>query len=526
MTERQKKARKEQRQLAAMTTTFIVVMVLIVAIVVGVAVAPYISSYTATHTVAAIVGDHSLNAVEFNYFYIDAIDNYADSVYNYYYSTFGDYWMYMLPFDYASPLDEQTYDSDTGETWADYFISAALENAAAIYAIADLAESKGYTLSEDEQTSISTYISNLTFYAVYYYGYTDTESYLKAIYGTGTTVDSYTEYYTMTTLASSYYNAYEDAIEYTDDDLRAYEADCFDDFSTVSYAVYTLRQSYYLEDSSSATDEEKEAATAYALADAQILVNAGITDVDSFNEAIGELAVSESSSITACTEYSSLTPNLSSTYSDWLTEEGRAAGDMTYIASTTSSTDDDGNTLETTTGYYVLLYIGKDDNYTNLVSVRHILFQYDTDDDGEYITDDDSKAALYAEAEEALNSFLEGEQTEESFAELAEELSDDTGSNTNGGLYTDIYPGQMVDAFDEWCFDSSRQSGDTGIVETSYGYHVMYFVETQDMTYRDYLITNTMLSEEMEEWYNSLKDSLATELKNTSRVNTSYTMSS
>ena len=33
----------------------------------------------------------------------------------------------------------------------------------------------------------------------------------------------------------------------------------------------------------------------------------------------------------------------------------------------------------------------------------------------------------------------------------------------------------MVETFNDWCFDPSRQVGDTGIVKTNYGYHVMYF---------------------------------------------------
>ncbi len=33
----------------------------------------------------------------------------------------------------------------------------------------------------------------------------------------------------------------------------------------------------------------------------------------------------------------------------------------------------------------------------------------------------------------------------------------------------------MVEEFDAWCFDESRQVGDVGIVKTDLGYHVMYF---------------------------------------------------
>ena len=62
----------------------------------------------------------------------------------------------------------------------------------------------------------------------------------------------------------------------------------------------------------------------------------------------------------------------------------------------------------------------------------------------------------------------------------------------------------MVTAFNDWCFDSARKPGDTGIVETTYGYHVMYFVSTSEQTYRDYQIENNLRSEDMEAWYTAL----------------------
>ena len=77
-------------------------------------------------------------------------------------------------------------------------------------------------------------------------------------------------------------------------------------------------------------------------------------------------------------------------------------------------------------------------------------------------------------AEEILNKWLAGEQTEENFALLAGEFSQDPGSSSNGGLYTDVATGDMVEAFDAWCFDPARQPGDYGIVKTELGYHIMY----------------------------------------------------
>ena len=83
-------------------------------------------------------------------------------------------------------------------------------------------------------------------------------------------------------------------------------------------------------------------------------------------------------------------------------------------------------------------------------------------------------AQAQAQAEAILQQWLDGESTEESFAELAVDNSAD-GSAANGGLITDVYPGQMVDEFNDWCFDAARQVGDVGIVKTQFGYHVMYF---------------------------------------------------
>lgn len=107
------------------------------------------------------------------------------------------------------------------------------------------------------------------------------------------------------------------------------------------------------------------------------------------------------------------------------------------------------------------------DKTTRLVNVRHILIECDMDDE-------EAAAEALAQAEEILATWQEEDGTEEGFAALAEEYSADTGSNTNGGLYEDVYPGEMVTNFNDWCFDADREAGDTGIVESDYGYHIMY----------------------------------------------------
>ena len=66
----------------------------------------------------------------------------------------------------------------------------------------------------------------------------------------------------------------------------------------------------------------------------------------------------------------------------------------------------------------------------------------------------------------------------------------------------------MVASFNDWCFDSNRKSGDTGIVETTYGFHVMYFVGNTDLTYRDYQIENELRSADVEKWHSGLMDAV------------------
>lgn len=105
-------------------------------------------------------------------------------------------------------------------------------------------------------------------------------------------------------------------------------------------------------------------------------------------------------------------------------------------------------------------------------SVRHILVKVETE-----ATEEDWNLAL-SEAEGILDEWKAGEATEDSFAALATQYTDDTASAPTGGLYQNInVDASYVPAFLEWSVDDTRKPGDTGIVKTEYGYHIMYFVE-------------------------------------------------
>lgn len=118
----------------------------------------------------------------------------------------------------------------------------------------------------------------------------------------------------------------------------------------------------------------------------------------------------------------------------------------------------------------------------NIADVRHILVcpKGGSVDDttGETVFSEDEWAACLAEAEKILDEWKNGEATEESFAELANTYTEDSGSSTTGGLYEDIAPGaSYVENFLNWTIDMNRQTGDTDIVKTEYGYHIMYYIQ-------------------------------------------------
>ena len=111
------------------------------------------------------------------------------------------------------------------------------------------------------------------------------------------------------------------------------------------------------------------------------------------------------------------------------------------------------------------------------VDIRHVLLTPEGGEVGENgypVYTDEAWDACRVKAEEIYNKWLEGDKSEDSFAQLAMDYSVD-GNAARGGIYEDVYVGQMVKSCEDWCFDESRVPGDHGLVKTEYGYHIMFF---------------------------------------------------
>ena len=114
------------------------------------------------------------------------------------------------------------------------------------------------------------------------------------------------------------------------------------------------------------------------------------------------------------------------------------------------------------------------------VDVRHVLIMPEGATSENIRTETFDEAAWEAsrqKAEALLEQWEKGDKSEDTFAAMAMEHSQD-GSASSGGLYTGVTEGQMVQAFNDWCFDDIRQPGDYGLVKTEFGYHLMFFVDS------------------------------------------------
>lgn len=175
--------------------------------------------------------------------------------------------------------------------------------------------------------------------------------------------------------------------------------------------------------------------------------------------------------------------NISKDFAEWAFKADTKVGSKNMFTST------DGKT------YFVVLLTAAP-HQVGTISVRHILFANTDMTTGAALTEEEI-AQKKKDADAVLKEWNEGSKTAESFGALATEHTEDTGSAQSGGLYESVRPGQTIAEFNDWCFDESRKPGDTDIVETDYGYHVMYFVG-DDGDYYDSMIRKTLAKKDLE----------------------------
>ena len=507
LTERQRKEQKEAKKLKAYTVTFVTAMVAVLVIALVVMSVTFVkrSGVIEKNTVAMTVGEHEINSVVMNYYYHDMVTN----AYNDWYEMYGNdmaTYLSMLGLDLSKPLNKQEHMD--GGTWDEYFINAAMEKAKSDYILYDEAMKNNYTLSDTAKENMADSLANMEFYAMLY-GFSDMKQYLQNSYGFGSTPESFSAYIEKSTIAANFYNDYAASLTYDDAAIREYEKDKYDNYSSFTYAYYYLSVNSFLPEgvaTTDATEEHKKVAGEAAKKAAEEVAKA--TSLIEMDTAIAGLEinkdVAESKKVSTKKDSELYTSTLS-VVRDWLNDDSRKFGDIEVVPYEMTSKDSEGKETTYLNGYYVVFFQERDDNERKLANVRHLLVSPRTETDGS-VTDANKKIAK-EEADGYLKMWTDGAKTEESFIELVKEHSDDTTAST-GGLFEGIHASSnFVSGFKNWAIDKNRKPGDAEVVETEYGYHVMYYVGDGEQTYRDYMISSEMRSAEVQEWLADLLES-------------------
>ena len=511
--QQQQTASKESKRIKLYTSIFCVVLALMILLVAVIGVNN--SGLIEPRLTALKVGDVEISAAELNVYYINEILDFYDSV--------GSYMaLYGLKTDVS--LNNQI-SMDTVSTWDNYFLSSAMKNLHSCYSIyCEALADSAYTEVENTRSNVQDTIKMMQ--EAYSNSGTKLNDILYTRYGKGVNEDVYHNMMFISTVAAEYYNYYANSLTYTADQLAAKDAEDPVANNLYNYSHYVLYVSDFQEGGTedengnvTYTDEETAAALAACEAAAKALADAGYTTSDALKAAGDQLAIHNNEGVlsTLLNKKDIRSSEIAANLKDWVIDSSRQVGDITYLERQSTI-----NGETSISGYDVIVFEGVNDNRFPLVNVRHILVSFEggtTDETTGAVTySDEEKAAAKTEAQKIYDTWLAGNADAESFAALATEKSTDSGSIDNGGLYTDVHPGQMVTAFNDWCFAEGRQAGDHGLIETEYGYHVIFLDSFSETNYRDYIITTDMKNADIAAWQEALLEKYPLTEKNLSRV--------
>ena len=495
----------EARNTAKKVANKVISIVLCAVIVLGV-VAFSLNYYGALQRVIKIGGvgsDQSVSIAEYEYYYMRAYNQvrYQAQYYQYYYQTSNGYDLSLTPEEQT----QTTKDADGNEiTWVEKLHEDTLEIIQLHKAYYNEALKMGLKLTKADEAFIDKQIEDLRDEAKSAgsnSSSSDSENkvtyslnaYLRKVYGGSINERFLRKQLKIQVLAQKYLTerTNEIAKDYDQKDIDAeYKKD------TTAYEIATFRA--YTFKTTELTKEDKETDDALkarqAKANAEVKKNANdfynaVTNDATFTAKAKELNKDTADyNVDKETKYSMLKSTAQSTFSEdaakWLFDSSTKVGSKKLF-----SDEENGK-------YIVVLALSKP-HQEQTVTARHILFQTKDQNSGNDLSEEEI-AKKKTQAEDVLKKFNEGDKTEDSFAALANEYNEDTGSSSNGGLYEHIYPGQMVTEFNDWVFDANRKAGDVELVETDFGYHIIYFVAKDGKDYYDSAIRSSKANEDIE----------------------------
>jgi len=376
--------------------------------------------------VVATMGEHTLTNGQLQiYYWLEVVD-------------FVNYWgAYTSYFglDYTKPLDQQL-NPENGQSWQQYFLKAAIDNWQRDNGLYVEAENAGYVMDEEYQKELDGLYASLQDGATKG-GYASVEAMLQSDMGAAASFEGYQYYLQRYYKGNLYYSDHYTDVPVTDQEISDYYEKNKD----------SLEQTHGVnKESGIITDMQ------YVLIFPEGATKETIGK-QTFDDAAWEAARQKAQAI----------------LDKWVAEGATEEGFMALV----NEAAKENNTTGAGADYKGLLKYSMSE-----VDVRHILLVPEggtKDANNKTVYTEEAWEACRQKAQAMLDEWVAAGAKEADFIELAKANSKD-GNAKDGGIYNNVTKGYMVETFDAWIFDPSRQYGDYGLVKTEFGYHLMFFV--------------------------------------------------
>lgn len=431
-------------------------------------------------SVVATVDGQKISIGMYDYYYASIVS---------YYEQYASYGYYSLDTTKAYSKQYTTDDDGNKISWQKFFETEALKEVEQITTYYSKALEEGVTLTSAQKKTIDKQISTLKDSASQ--NDVSLDQYIKANFGTYCSEDTIRIMLEQYYLSANYKGKFKSETKVTDNDVDKYYNDHKNDYKKIEF--YYIASPYDATDDNSKNESIKTAEKIMAKMKDKKSVIALVPEVySSYIDSQVKSSMEQDSTLTekkareeAIKSYESnvvtTVSGSDSPFDDkmntWLFSDDTKVGSKKYY-------------IDESAGYiYIVLKTSKasveeDETYT----VRHILVAPESGSNSSSSTSekteytDEQWAAAKKKADSILAKFNKTDKSEYEFAKLAEQYSTDSASTSSGsndsfgGLYESVTLGQMVPDFEKWSIDDSRKYGDTGIVKSDYGYHIMFFI--------------------------------------------------
>ncbi|MDR0839497.1 MAG: hypothetical protein LBN99_07670 [Oscillospiraceae bacterium] len=483
------KSRGKGRRKKSRTSVFALVTVAVIAVLfIGATLVN--SNFLRRRMTALEAAGVKLTVAEYNCFYIDAVNDYNNYVSSYY----PDDAASMLP-DNSRPLTAQIYDTSTGQTWAEFYDSMAIENARQTAAVYSDAQAKGYKLSEEDETALQTQLDQQETDIKTYYGLKSMKEYVRLVYGGVSTKKDYLRVARLRYTINAYAKYTYDGFSYSQEQIDSYYAENKDGLDTFTYRYFIVQ-----EESVSYSDFDTDEAYATAKSEAYAAAKA---KADGYLDAISSAVASEvefvvsaadndaSEEFTDTTLVRGFGEQVTAAISDWIKAPERVTGNLAVIPATEDP--------ETNTGFYVVYFMSRSANDYLTANMRQLVVTPEAVSQSDYTGEDgqldvlayddalgQAQAAAKEKAEALYAQWQESGATEDGLVEL---MAGNSSDATEGGLYENVErnrSGQDI-TVNNWLFVTDRKAGDhTLFQDTNDAWVIVYFIDNGPL-YSDFL---------------------------------------